>query len=184
MVRARGRGSLSARGDSPAEFGRADLTWNPEWAERFDDRIRKGERHWIWTGHVNAQDGYGRFKPSHADNAMLAHRLAYVRWIGVIPDDKPVIDHLGHPFALRKCVRPQCLEAISHAENSRRADSPMGRNARLTHCPRCGAEYNRDNTVYRKDGERRCRICRRAEHARARERARVKSRAVDPAAAE
>jgi hypothetical protein len=138
----------------------AQYVWNPDDADKFDDRIRRTENHWLWTGYVDASDGYGRFKPRHNERAQLAHRVAYVRWVGIIPDDKPVIDHLGHPFNLRRCVRPECLEAISHEENIRRGDSPAGKNARKTHCPGCGSEYNETNTVYRPNGERRCRICR------------------------
>lgn len=148
------------------------LTWNPDDTERFDDYIRRTEHHWLWTGHVNDRDGYGRFKP-RGRQAQLAHRVAYVRWVGPIPDDKPVIDHLGHPWHLRRCVRPECLEAITHEENIRRGDSPSGRNARLTHCPRCGSEFNATNTVYRPSGERRCRVCRRTAHAQ--ERAKAKA---------
>ena len=145
---------------TPERTARGDLTWNPAWTESFDARVRFGERHWLWTGYVNPNDGYGRFKPHHNMSGELAHRVAYVRWIGPIPDEAPIIDHLGHPFGLRRCVRPDCLEAISHAENVRRGQGPTGINARRTHCPRCGSEYNEANTVYRADGERRCRICR------------------------
>ena len=146
----------------------AQYVWIPEDADKFDDRIRRTENHWLWTGYVDSSDGYGRFKPRHNERAQLAHRVAYVRWVGPIPDDKPVIDHLGHPWHLRRCVRPECLEAISHEENIRRGDSPAGKNARKTHCPKCGSEYNEQNTVYRPSGERRCRICRRQDHARER----------------
>lgn len=142
------------------EITRAFLTWDPEETEAFDKFVRRTEHHWLWTGYVHPRDGYGRFKPHHASPTELAHRVAYVRWIGVIPDDKPVIDHIGHPWTLRRCVRPECLEAISHEENIRRGNSPAGYNARRSHCPKCGSEYNTANTVFRPSGERRCRICR------------------------
>lgn len=152
--------------DEPGPQNSRPISWDPVWTERFDDRIVRTEAHWLWTGYVDHRDGYGRFKPSHADTAMLAHRLAYVRWVGPISDETPVIDHVGHPFFLRNCVRPDCLEAITHAENIRRGGSPAGKNARLTHCPRCGNEFNPENTVYRPNGERRCRICLREEKRR------------------
>lgn len=144
------------------ETGRAFLTWNPDESEAFDKFVRRTEDHWLWTGYVDPRDGYGRFKPHHNVAAQLAHRVAYVRWIGPIPDGTPVIDHVGHPWNLRRCIRPECLEAITHAENIRRGNSPPGQNARRTHCPKCGSEYNQVNTVYRASGERRCRICREA----------------------
>jgi len=165
---------LSARGAERAVDDRP-LLWLPEWTDSFEDRIRRTERHWLWTGYIDPRDGYGRFKPAHAIGSMLAHRVAYARWVGPIPDDRPVIDHLGHPWQLRRCVRPECLEAITHAENIRRGNSPSGVNARRTHCPRCGSEYNEVNTMYRPNGERRCRICLREEKRRYRARQKVQA---------
>jgi hypothetical protein len=167
--------------DEPSPQHVRTIFWDPVWTEKFDDRIRRTEQHWLWTGYIDPRDGYGRFKPSHADPAMLAHRLAYLRWVGPIPDEKPIIDHLGHPFSLRRCVRPECLQAITHAENIRRGNSPAGRNARLTHCPRCGSEYTPENAVFRPNGERRCRICLREE--KRRYRSRLKERAAQAAPA-
>lgn len=139
--------------------------------DKFDERVSRREEHWLWTGYVDPRDGYGRFKPRHNEPAQLAHRLAYQRWVGPIPDDKPVIDHLGHPFRLRRCVRPDHLEAISHEENIRRGESPAGKNARLTHCPRCGDPLDDPRyATQRRDGSRRCLRCQRAEHARYRAR--------------
>lgn len=152
-------GRTSLRSSRPISSG--FLAWDPGWTDSFEDRVRRTEGHWLWTGYIDRKDGYGRFKPHHNMRAELAHRVAYVRWIGPIPDDH-VIDHRGHPFTLRRCVRPECLEAITHEENIRRGNSPAGRNARLTHCPKCGNEYNELNTVFRSSGERRCRICRQA----------------------
>lgn len=160
---------MSSHDADPAEAAKSIL-WVPDWSETFDSRIRFGERHWLWMGYVDPRDGYGRFKPMHAVPSMLAHRLAYVRWVGPINDDAPVIDHLGHPWHLRRCVRPGCLEAITFAENIRRGQSPAGINARRTHCPRCGSEYNEANTFYRPNNERRCRICLREEKRRYRAR--------------
>ena len=56
----------------------AQYVWIPEDADKFDDRIRRTENHWLWTGYVDASDGYGRFKPRHNERAQLAHRVAYV----------------------------------------------------------------------------------------------------------
>jgi hypothetical protein len=179
----RGRADLSAS-DADSRALDRPLFWDPAWTERFEDRIRRTERHWLWTGYVDQRDGYGRFKPSHEAPAYLAHRLAYVRWVGPIPDEAPIIDHMGHPFNLRHCVRPECLEAITHAENIRRGISPAGINARRTHCPRCGSEYNDINTLFRSNGERRCRVCLRKEKQRYRARQKAAAAQVGRSAAE
>lgn len=149
-----------------------DLYWRDGDEEKFDDRVRRTETCWLWTGYTDPRDGYGRFKPRHNDKAELAHRLAYARWYGPVPEDM-VVDHLGHPFERRRCVRPEHLELITHEENTRRGDSPAGRNARLTHCPRCGDPLAPPFATIRKSGERRCKRCQRAEHARYRARKRA-----------
>ena len=148
--------------------------WREGDEDKFDDRVLRTEDHWLWTGYVDPRDGYGRFKPRHAEPAQLAHRLAYERWVGPIPDDKPVIDHVNHAWRHKRCVRPTHLEAITHEENIRRGNSPAGKNSRLTHCPRCGDPL--DDPAFatqRKDGSRRCLRCQREEHARYRARKRA-----------
>jgi hypothetical protein len=157
--------------------------WRREDEDRFDDRVSRTEAHWLWTGYVDPRDGYGRFKPRHNDPAQLAHRLAYARWVRPVPEDM-VIDHLDHPFRLRRCVRPACLEAITHEENIRRGNSPAGHNARLVACPRCGDPLNDPAfATQRKDGSRRCLRCQRAEHARYRAKKRASEQGPSQAGA-
>lgn len=159
------------------------LIWHPGDEDAFDDRVLRTDNHWLWTGYVSPSDGYGRFKPRHGEPAQLAHRVAYVRWVGPIPDAEPIIDHVGHPFRYRRCVRPDHLEAISHEENTRRGESPAGLNARLTHCPRCGDPLDDPKfATQRKDGSRRCLRCQRKEHALYRAKRRATSDA-DPSQA-
>jgi len=100
---------------------------------------------WNWTGHI-IRKGYGYF---HFDNKNgLAHRFAYKYWKGEIPKGLE-IDHLCNN---KKCVNPTHLEAVSHAENMRRAILPKGiysSEGKKTHCP-SGHEYNEKNTrIYR-----------------------------------
>jgi len=156
--------------------------WKVGDEENFDQRVLRTNNHWLWVGYVSPKDGYGRWKPRHNDLAQLAHRAAYERWVGPISDDY-VIDHINHPDQYRRCVRPDHLEAITHAENTRRGDSPAGVNSRLTHCPRCGDPLEPPYCTLRKDGSRRCLRCQRAEHARYRARKRAVLSGQDQAVA-
>ena len=102
----------------------------------------------LWTAALTA-NGYARFSSQGVD--FRAHRLAYEWAKGPVSDDL-VIDHLCR---VRRCVNPDHLEAVTHAENMRR-----GEWANKTHCPR-GHEYTPENTYVAKTGWRSCRACRR-----------------------
>ena len=105
---------------------------------------------WLWKRYIDSHPragGYGRFVLNRKQ--IGAHRVAYTLLKGEIPEGKE-IDHLCR---VKKCVNPDHLEAVTHAENLRRY-------ARLTtHCPR-GHEYDEENTVWRKGTEKRdCYAC-------------------------
>lgn len=79
---------------------------------------------------------------------VYAHRDAYEKYYGPIPEGLE-IDHLCmNP----PCYRPDHLEAVTHAENTRRWA------ATITHCPQ-GHPYDETNTIRQPSGGRLCRTC-------------------------
>lgn len=88
-----------------------------------------------WTG-MCTEKGYGRIS---VDNRLRpVHVIAHEVWIGPVPDGYDV-DHVhARGCRFRDCIEPSHLEAVTHAENVRRAM------ALITHCPK-GHEYTPDN---------------------------------------
>jgi hypothetical protein len=118
---------------------------------------------WEWTGDRCAR-GYGRMTINR--KKVMAHRIVYQELVGPIPAGLS-LDHLClNPI----CVRPDHLEAVTHAENVRRGISPSAENARKTACPKGHAleEY-----LLRGNPIRICKICRRAAEMQYRERQRA-----------
>lgn len=115
--------------------------------EFFERHILKGDGCWLWTGALNNK-GYGQWGQNGRTRS--AHRVAYEFFVGPIPEGL-TIDHLCR---VRRCVRPDHLEPVTSAENTRRAKGDE--------CPK-GHPYTPENTKHRKDNGRRiCVTCQKA----------------------
>jgi hypothetical protein len=111
----------------------------------------------LWQGCLD-RDGYGA---KWIDGRrVLVHRWAYEQERGPIPLGLQ-IDHLCRN---RACYKVDHLAAVTGPENNRRAKWRE----------RCkqGHEFSPENTVWQKDGRRKCRTCRTEVYARSEQRRR------------
>ena len=107
---------------------------------------------WVWKSAKNNK-GYGFFHLG--DKVVLAHRLSYQMYYGLVPKDKE-LDHLCKNTL---CVNPTHLEPVTHKENTMRGDTITSDFSKRTHCKN-GHEFKGDDFYWRSDGKgRRCRIC-------------------------
>lgn len=100
--------------------------------ERFAARVTIGspEQCWLWQGPTIPHTGYGAFWPyGRAGGKQYAHRYAYERWVGPIPEGMQ-LDHLCHTADVdcdwrvdcphRRCVNPAHLEPVTRSTQMRR----------------------------------------------------------------
>lgn len=114
-------------------------------------RVTKSDDCWEWTG-ARTSAGYGHFRIT-GGGYEYAHRFAYLISTGPIPEGL-VLDHLcRNP----PCVRPDHLEAVTHAENVRRGLRPYW--AIRTECVHGHDITNPANVYTAPAGDNRCRVC-------------------------
>ena len=122
----------------------------------FWTRVQKNDNGcWDWIGPLDA-NGYGRH------GRVLAHRRAYEEMRGQIASDRE-LDHLCRN---RKCVNPDHLDSVSHAENVRRGmcGEVNGRRMRAKKACVRGHAFTPENTGIDHRGHRACRECARGHH--------------------
>jgi len=86
---------------------------------KFEFYIKKTDFCWMWTGGAD-DSGYGKYNLKLGVNKyrkVQASRMAYHLYKGEIPLGF-TIDHLCN---VRRCVNPEHLEAVPHAENIARS---------------------------------------------------------------
>jgi hypothetical protein len=101
---------------------------------------------WTWARSIRA-DGYGRL------GSTLAHKRMYERKYGSVP----VGLELDHLCRFKRCVNPDHLEPVTHAENIRRGDTGLHHRLKK-HCP-SGHPYDEENTRFTTGGYRYCQTC-------------------------
>lgn len=119
---------------------------------------------WLWTGSIS-RDGYGRVNARAEFGTTLPHRIAWIVANGPIPSGM----ELDHLCAVRRCVRPDHLEPVTHQVNTDRAWS------RRTTC-RNGHDIALQ--VETPGGDRRCLECRRKTNREGMRRRRAAARAA------
>lgn len=81
--------------------------------ERFDDKVVRTERCWLWTAGVG-NHGYGQIYTGPGKAPALAHRLAWEWTNGPIPANLEV----NHLCGSTRCVRPDHMELLTTSEHT------------------------------------------------------------------
>lgn len=114
--------------------------------------VEKTATCWLWKGGLNKK-GYGKCYDGARNE--IAHIAFYRLLVGPIPSGL----ELDHICRVRRCVNPEHLEPVTHAENIRRGRSGAA-NREKTHCSK-GHEFTPENTYRDKQNRRQCLVCKR-----------------------
>lgn len=130
---------------------------------------------WLWTAALS--HGYGMFGDGTKTDlgnwrAVKAHKWLWEQVNGPVPDGL----ELDHLCRVTRCVRPDHLEAVTHAVNMERAPwTAVQVNRAKTRCP-AGHDYAEHGYFDPTVNGRRCRPCKRATAREATRRYREKAR--------
>ena len=83
---------------------------------------------WDWIAAIGT-GGYGRFWDG--ENLVQAHRFVWELLVGPIPEGM----ELDHLCRRRRCVNPDHLHVVTHAENINLGYGAHVHHRRKTHCP-------------------------------------------------
>lgn len=139
--------------------------------QRFWSKVYKTDGCWLWLGYVQP-NGYAQFRVGK--KRQYVHRVAYELVKGSIPDGLQ-IDHL---CAVRKCVNPDHLEAVTPLVNNLRCgcyESAAKIKRAATTCHK-GHTFTPDNTMLNEKGHRSCKTCHREKSRKSMEKLRLKRR--------
>lgn len=120
------------------------------WLRFLNRRTITDDGCWVISG-ADRRTGYAKIKVD--GTAHRAHRWAYERLVGPIPDGL-VLDHLCRN---RACANPDHMEPVTFRENVLRGEGPTAANARKTECP--VGHSLADPYIVPSTGSRMCRIC-------------------------
>lgn len=134
------------------------------WPPKFLEKIALGPTGcWLWLGTIN-REGYGLVWTDENPQC-FAHRHAWSLSGRSLPEGM----HVHHRCRVRRCVNPDHLDLLTHAEH-------MGAHKEFTtHCAN-GHAFTVETTYVYPNGTRDCRICRtrrRAEYRQKQKTARV-----------
>lgn len=114
---------------------------------------------WVWMA-AHYRSGYARF--AWLGQSRPAHRVVFAELVAPIPEGY----HVHHQCRVKNCVNPAHLFALHPVEH--RAEHFYRHTSRRTHCAN-GHPWTPETTAHAADGHRLCRICRREQGKRSRE---------------
>lgn len=134
----------------------------PTLEQRFWAKVRKEDWErdpglgpcWMWTGHINPENGYGMFmtgdrtSPGGHPEPTQAH-IVSLRLAGKDVPDGQERDHFCRQ---RACVNPGHIDPVTHRENIKRGVS-MVADYMEADTYRCGHPKNSEHSYYRPDGK-------------------------------